>query len=394
MAMATAMRGEDLFEALERLEPMLRAEGAASERAKRLTAPAAQALREAGFFRMLRPTTRGGFGLDPVTAFRVGEALARIDSAAAWNVQVCNASELYGGWFGDTASEAIFGAPDAVVAGAFNPRRRAVAVEGGYRVTGRTSFNSHCHGASWLIGLAEVYEGETPRTNAEGEPETLLTAIPADECEIVENWNTLGMCGTGSHDVMADGVFVPAERAVPFGPLERPSTAYDNPLSRLVVWTTVGCHAAVALGVAQAAIDELAALGAKVPAYTGNALRDRQRVQLRLARAEGKLAAARAFFHQAYEEAWEAVQTGEALPMARKARCQLASSTATLAAAEAVDLVHGCVGTSGIRAEQRFERHFRDVHVITQHAFLCEARLENVGRILFGLDPDWAFFHI
>ena len=63
-----------------------------------------------------------------------------------------------------------------------------------------------------------------------------------------------------------------------------------------------------------------------------------------------------------------------------------------LTAAEVVDLVHACVGTAGIREEQRFQRHFRDAHVITQHAFLSEARLEAVGQILFGLEPDWGFF--
>jgi alkylation response protein AidB-like acyl-CoA dehydrogenase len=63
-----------------------------------------------------------------------------------------------------------------------------------------------------------------------------------------------------------------------------------------------------------------------------------------------------------------------------------------LTAAEVVDLVHSCVGTAGVRIEQRFQKHFRDVHVITQHAFVSEARLESVGQIMFGLDPDWGFF--
>jgi len=381
-------------EGWERLEPVIRAHGPETERGGRLAEPVARALRDAGFFRMLRPTTRGGLGLDPVTEFRVAEALARIDSAAAWNVQVCNAGELYGGWFGDDTTQEVFGDPSAVVTGAFNPRRRAVAVQGGYRLTGRTPFNSHCHGATWLIGLADVHDGDTPRVDPDGAPHTLLTLVPATEWEIVDNWNTLGMRGTGSHDVEMHDVFVPSDRAVPFGPLEEPAPAYGSPLSRLVVWTTVGCHAAVALGVAQAAIDDLRSLGSKVPAYTENALRDRNRVQLRLARAEGKLAGARAFFHQAYEEAWECVQGGAGLDMSKKARCQLASSTASLTAAEAVDLVHSCVGTTGIRTEKRFERYFRDVHVITQHAFLSEARLEAVGQIMFGLEPDRAFFQI
>lgn len=392
MAMAEAIHSEDLFETVEELKPLILEHAPGAEREKRLPESVANALRDAGFFRMFRPASRGGLGMDPVAEFRVAEALARVDSATAWNVQVCNASELFGGWFGDDASEEVFGSPDAIVAGAFNPHRRAVPVDGGYRVSGRTFFNSNCHSATWSIGLADVFDGDTMRVDDDGEPETLLTAIPARNFEIVENWNTLGMCGTGSHDVDVADVFVPSARAVPFGPLGEPSRAYEASLARIAIWATVGCHASVSLGVAQAAIDDLTELGSKVPAYTQNAIRNRSTVQQRLARAEGKLAAARAFFHSAYDEAWASMKTRGRLEMREKARCQLASSTAVLTAAEVVDLVHSCVGTAGIREEQRFQKYFRDAHVITQHAFLCEARLESVGQIMFGLEPDWGFF--
>lgn len=393
MAMAATLQTEDLYRTLADLEPLIREHAVETERGKRLAAPVAAALRDAGFFRMLRPRSRGGFEMDPVSEFRVAEALARIDSAAAWNVQVCNASELFGGWFSDAASEQVFGSAGAIVAGAFNPHRRALPVEGGYRVSGRASFNSGCHGATWFIGLADVFDGKTMRVDEAGQPETLLTAIPAGECEIVENWNTLGMCGTGSHDVDVADVFVPSARAVPFGPLGEPAPAYDNPLTLLAIWATVGCHTAVALGVAQAAIDELTELGARVPAYTQSPIRDRGVVQMRLARAEGKLAAARAFFHAAFDEAWAASRARGRLEMREKARCQLASTTVALTVTEVVDLVHSCVGTAGIREEKTFQRHFRDAHVISQHAFLSEARLEDVGQIMFGLEPNWGFFH-
>lgn len=392
MARTDVVRVDDLFVALEALEPLIRQHTDEAEQSKRLSPPVFEALRDAGFYRMFRPASRGGLELDPVAEFRVAEALARIDSAAAWNVQVCNAGELYGGWFDDATTAEIFGPADAIVAGSFNPRRRAEAVDGGYRVSGRTPFNSNCHGATWLLGTAEVYDGDTPRLDVDGQPRLLLTAIPIREAGIVENWNTLGMCGTGSHDVDVDDVFVPSTRAVPFGPLETPSPAYATPLAPLAFWATVGAHASVALGVAQAALDALHSLGSKVSAYTTSALRDRSRVQLRVARAEGTLCAARAFFHETYERAWEASRSRGRLSLDEKARCQLASTTASLGAAEVVDLVHSCVGTSGIRAEQPFERHFRDVHVITQHAFLSEARLEDVGQIRLGLDPDWPFF--
>jgi indole-3-acetate monooxygenase len=72
-----------------------------------------------------------------------------------------------------------------------------------------------------------------------GEPVTLITLFPREKAEIIDNWDTLGMRGTGSHDVNVDDVFVPAERAVPFKPLEQPSPAYSGPWHRLTIWPPV-----------------------------------------------------------------------------------------------------------------------------------------------------------
>ena len=83
------------------------------------------------------------------------------------------------------------------------------------------------------------------------------------EAEIIDNWNTLGMRGTGSHDVNVDDLFVPAERAVPFKPLDQPSPAYSGPWHRLTIWPPVACNAIPALGIAQAAIDAFADLATK-----------------------------------------------------------------------------------------------------------------------------------
>ncbi len=78
--------------------------------------------------------------------------------------------------------------------------------------------------------------------------------------------------------------------------------------------------------------------------------------------------------------------------MEYKCKAQLAATHAILSAAEAVDLVHAAVGASGIRREYHFEKYFRDVHVLTQHAFASASRLESVGQILMGLQPEWPFF--
>jgi alkylation response protein AidB-like acyl-CoA dehydrogenase len=200
------------------------------------------------------------------------------------------------------------------------------------------------------------------------------------------------MRGTGSHDVAVKDAFVPARRAVPWVPLERPGAAYSGPLYRLSVWPIVGALAVPSLGIARAAIDGLIALAQKTPAYMTTTLATRPVVQSQLARAEAALGAARAYLYGAIEEAWVEAVAKRPLTSAHKARIQLAATNATHAAAKAVDLVHAAVGSTGIRREQPFQRHFRDAHVLTQHAYVSSSRYESVGRLMLGLDPEWDFF--
>jgi alkylation response protein AidB-like acyl-CoA dehydrogenase len=131
---------------------------------------------------------------------------------------------------------------------------------------------------------------------------------------------------------------------------------------------------------------------AKVPAYTAKTLRDRSVVQSQIARAEAHVRSARAFLYDVFEEAYDDAVAGRRPTMKTKAMLQLASTNAVLASADAVDLVHAAVGASGIRREYAFQKYFRDIHVITQHGFICASRYESVGQILMGLEPEWPFF--
>ena len=393
MSTAMALPETDLLERVEQLAPLIRKHSATAERERRLSDAVNDALREGGFFRLFRPSVYGGFELDPVSGFRVIEALARIDSAVGWNVSLANACESFGARLSGAASAEIYSDPDTVMAGAFFPPRKARMVEGGYRVSGLTSFNSNCHAASWYVGLAVVHDGDEPILDEAGAPLTVMTFIPGSDVKIIENWDTLGMRGTGSHDLEVEDVFVPQARTAPLVPGAAPNPAYAGPFDQVAFAAGTACNAIPALGIAQAAIDELIELGRKVPSYTSASLRDRSIVQRQLAEAEATLSAARALLHTTFEAVYAKSVEAEVLTLEDRTRCQLAASHAPLAAARAVDLVHAAVGSSGIRSAQGFQRHLRDVHTITQHAYVSAARLESVGQVMLGLDPDWAFLH-
>jgi len=382
----------NLLTAIRKIEPIIRQHAPDAERDRKLAAPVAKAMHQAGLYRLWRPKAFGGFELDPVSGFRIIEEISRIDSAAGWNLQIAVAHDMFAPWFGDQAAQEIFNA-DAIPVGAFNPARKAVPVAGGYRISGRTSFVSGAHHATAFIGFAHIYDGDKLRVDTNGMPETRLIAVPASEAEIIDNWNTMGMRGSGSHDVEMRDAVIPEHWVAPWGPLEQPGSAYQGPLYRLTVWPAIAALVAPALGITRAAIDEASELIInKTPAYGAKALKDNAVVQSQLAQAEAKLGASRAFFFNAFEEAWQEAVADRPITLASKGRMQLAMTHAVLECAKAVSLIHEIAGASGIREEYSFERYFRDIHVITQHGFLSASKLESIGQILLGLDPEWPFF--
>src|SRR5437879_4198650 len=149
--------------------------------------------------------------------------------------------------------------------------------------------------------------------------------------------------------------------------------------------------AAVALGIARRALDELVALaGAKTPTGSRRLLAERPAIQAEVARAEATLGAARAFLAETVGGAWERAQTAGAIEIRERARLRLAATHATLASACAVELVYGAGGGTAVYAASPLQRCFRDIHVATQHAMVAPATLELAGRILLGLEADTA----
>jgi len=389
----TSASVSSLLDAVHQIEPVIRAHAEDAERERRLPDATAKAMRECGLYRLWRPKAFGGLELDPMTAFQVIEEVSRIDSAAGWNLQLSSAIDAIGAWFPDEGAKAIYGEPDSSFGGSFFPPRRAVAVEGGYRLDGRTPFVSGAHQAHWFLGLAHVYDGDTQRLSAGGTPVTLLTMCPAIEAVIVDNWRTLGMRGTGSHDVAITDVFVPLSHTAVLAPYETPGSAYEGPLYKFTIWTSISVLAPPALGIARAAIDDLLELAArKTPAYLATPLRDRTPVQAAIGETEATLGAGRAYLYEALREIWERALEGHLIDMPGKLKLQLAATYAVAAAVGVVDLVHKAVGATGIRDEHRFQRYFRDIHTIEQHAYVSTARYESAGQYFLGVPIEWPFY--
>jgi len=383
----------DLLATVERLRPVIEAKAAQAEGERRLPAEVHQAMFDAGLFGMLAPRKYGGREVHIVEAMRVWEAVARIDSAAAWNLVMLQGVGGFAARLPEEGATEVFGDGPTTVATGFFPPGTAHRTEGGWRVTGRVPFASGCDNAAWFIMPALEMDGDEPRLDpVTGQPVALAAFLRREEAEVLDTWHTVGMRGTGSADIAANDAVVPDRRVVAVAPLAQPAPGFEGPLYRMFPFTAILGETTVSVGVAAAAVDEVIHLArTKTPSYTVPPLREQQWAQLAVGKARARVDAARDTLHRSAEEAYDEAASGTLLSWDSKVRLQLAVSFAAEACAEAVRLVADVAGSSAIRLEHPFERHFRDVHVLTQHTSKATPRYATAGRLLFGLENDWVW---
>jgi alkylation response protein AidB-like acyl-CoA dehydrogenase len=330
----------------------------------------------------------GGLELPPLTVFRVIEEFSKVDGSVGWCTMIANGACFFASRLRAEVGRELFGQPpDVRIAGSLRPEGKAYTVDGGYRVQGRWDFASGIDHARWLLCTCTVLDDDGPRLTPTGTPELRHLLVPAAAATIEDTWSVVGMCGTGSHDFIVDGVFVPTAHTFSFTEPPAEAGALYHPRLLLVVAFTD--TVANALGIARGAIDafiELATHRSSTSAPT--LLRDRPFVQARLAEAEAILGAARAYVVDAVGTAWEAVCAGVADPSREIARARLAVTHGMHESVRAVDLVFHAAGTNALYRKYPLERYFRDIHAAVQHAAGLVSHYEGAGQVLLGLRPE------
>ena len=237
------------------------------------------------------------------------------------------------------------------------------------------------------MGGCIVHDDGEPRTLESGRPDVRLALMAASEVEVVDTWSVSGLRATGSHDVVADAAEIPAARSASLltGAPREPGPLYAFPPFGLLA----GAIAAVGLGIARGALDDVGALaGAKTPTLSTRKLAERASTQSGIARAEAAVRAARALLHDAVERAWAAARSERAIPLELRAGLRLAATNAIESSAAAVDAAWSLAGGSAIYETGPLERRFRDIHAATQHMLVGPATWELTGRSLLGLEFD------
>ena len=203
-----AERAAGLLAHARRIAARLPARADALDRTRDVSDETIAELKAAGLFRILQPRRWGGHELDLRVLFDAQNAIAETCASTAWVHGVLSVQAFLLALFDERAQADVWGADGAaLVSSAFQPTGTVTPVEGGFRLSGRWSFSSGSSHAQWVLvgGLVASADGAT-RTMR-------LFLIPRPDYRIDDVWQTFGLRGTGSNDIVVDAAFVPAHRS-------------------------------------------------------------------------------------------------------------------------------------------------------------------------------------
>src|SRR4051812_15841841 len=344
----------------------VRASADESEALRTMPSHLVEATKAAGLFRMAMPASLGGLELDPITIVESIEALSRADASAGWTTLIGNSTAFFAWLDPAVASDMLGGNCDVVSTSMFAPMGHARRDGGDLVIEGRWPFNSGCVHADWYQTAVVVMNDGRPEVRADGRPDVRFAMFPRDGASIIDTWHSLGLRGTGSHDIEVHDLRIPIEHtAAPM--LDAP--AGGGPLSRLGFFPLLTVlMSGFPLGVARRALDELTLVApTKRRGTSPVAIADDSKVQYDIGRADAALQAARVFLLDAVDVAWATVTSGAALSSDQVTRIALAGQQTMNVAVTAVDMAFGSAGASAVYTSHPLERCFRDIHTANQH---------------------------
>lgn len=360
-----------------------------TEDARRVPAESVKALAETGFFRLLQPRRFGGIEADPLDFYTAVRAIASACGSTGWVASVVGVHPWQLALFPARAQEEVWAADPATrMSSSYAPTGKAALTEGGYILDGRWSFSSGCDHASWVL-LGGIVTGD------DGSPVDFCTfLLPASDYVIEDVWDTIGLRGTGSNDIVVTNMFVPRHRALSFTDVSRcvcpgqevnPAPLYRIPFGAVFSWAIT----TPIIGMACGAYDAYVAWqrGRVRAAYAGVKAREDPYGQVRVAEAAALI-----------DNCWLAVQRdmtdlvahakeGRRPPMSLRLRTRRDQVLGTAQAIRAVDMLFENSGGHALKRGTPIQRFWRDAHAGRVHAINDPERaLSAFGRGEFGMD--------
>jgi len=371
------------------LLPVLRQRAQEAEDARCVPPESIKALAETGFFRLLQPARYGGLEADPITFYTAVRMIASACGSTGWVSSVVGVHPWQLALFPPQAQEDVWGTDPATrMSSSYAPTGRARLAEGGYQLEGRWSFSSGCDHASWVL-LGGIV------TNDEGKPVDFCTfLLPNTDYVIDDVWDTVGLRGTGSNDIVVGGAFVPQHRALSFTDVSKcvcpgqevnQSPLYRVPFGSVFSYAITTPVIGMATGAYDAYID-YQKQRVRV-SYVGQKAKEDPHGQVRVAEAAALIDNTWLALERDMTELMVHARAGERLSVPLRLRVRRDQVYGTAQAIRAIDLLFENSGGRALKMGTPIQRFWRDAHAGRVHAINDPERaLSMFGRGEFGLE--------
>jgi alkylation response protein AidB-like acyl-CoA dehydrogenase len=350
----------------------------------RLAQPVVDALLGERILAMWVPQVLGGGELDAVSSLQVIETLSHGDPSTGWVAMAASLAIGTGAaYLKDEAVDELFGGGRfPVIAGQGTKPGSAVPDGRGFRLTGSWSFASGIRHSTHIHTLAII----------EGTGEPRIFVLPVDQATLIDNWDVLGLRGTGSIDYRIDNVFVP-DAYTHFAVTETPLRG--GSLYRLgIIGFAIICHSGWACGIGRRLLDELM-MKVRTGIGRSGTQAGSEAFHEQYAKAEAAYRAARALVFETWAGVKETLERGEPLSVRQQTLTRLAMANITWACHDVAEFVYKSAGTLALRSGT-IQRLFRDMHAGTQHITSAPPVFRAAGRELAGLaeGKTWVFLDL
>lgn len=386
---------EVLIERARAMIPTLMARARQCTQGRNVPAETVAEMQEAGFFRILQPQRWGGYEMHPNVFFEVQKLLAEGCMSTGWMYGVLGCHPYEMALFHDRAQQEVWGEdPSMLVSSTYQPVGKVTHVDGGFRLSGRWGFSTGSVHCGWVLLGAIV-----PAKN-EGDPFDMRTfLLPRADYTIDEDaWQTFGLQGTGSHDIIVDDVFVPEYRthkaADGFLCQNPGQVENDGPLYRLP-WAQVFVRSVstAAFGGARAALKAgLDIMQSRVSTNTGKASKQDPILQAALAKAHSQILEMETTQRLTFEELMALAEKGEEIPMEKRALFAYQSSTVVRRLVDLVDDVMQLLGGRAIYTSSAIIQPWLDLNAARAHVANDPSnRTGDVIGTMQGEPPAFSF---
>jgi 3-hydroxy-9,10-secoandrosta-1,3,5(10)-triene-9,17-dione monooxygenase len=384
----TEQAGRDVVEGVRELLPMLRDRAQEAEDNRAVPADSMKALDGTGFFRLLQPAAFGGLEADPVTFYTAVRLIASACGSTGWVSSVLGVHPWHLGLFTPQAQQEVWGTDQSTrISSSYAPTGTAVRTDGGHQVSGRWSFSSGCDHATWVL-LGQIV------TDADNRPIDFRTfLLPRADYSIDDVWDTVGLRGTGSNDIVVDDVFVPAHRSLSFADVFKlvcpgqelnPAPLFRLPYGSVFSYGITTPIIGMATGAYEAHVTYTRE---RVPvAYVGQKAAQDPFAQVRIAEAAAEIDGAWLALERNMTELMTYARAGEQIPVDLRLRVRRDQVRGTGQSIRAVDRLFENSGGRALKSGTPIQRFWRDAHAGRVHAINDPERaLSMYGGAVCGL---------